>query len=270
MMIRKFAVTVAAAISLLGTGAPAQAAPILQLDILGGTYDGASRTIVASDSAFTLVALFTPDAGMLPNLATYLNEVFYISAAASPAVAQPGQDLGSFSFTGDSVIGQQPTTSAGGVVQVTGDMTYGTPPAEGMASYLQPFDPGDLVTQPLYPTYFTEFAFRFSPLSQIATYDSRTDRYSALPVGTGTYAAMFTVNVSDLAWTNQIHFDLYATRMRECSASGTCTDEDIKLAAPFDHDAQSAPIPEPASLLLLSAGLLGTSAATRRSRKNKA
>jgi hypothetical protein len=267
MRLRRFVLGLATVAALASIPAPAQAAPVLQLDIMGGTYDSNTRTVVASDAAFTLVALLTPDAAMLSDLNRWLSETYYISAALTPQVHQPGDDLGSFTFSGSSLTGQQPTPLTAGTTQATSDMAYGTPPVEAIENFVQSFDAGDLEPHSIYPTYFTEFAFRFSPVSEIATYDSRYDRQTALPAGTGTYYATFTVDTSDLARTHQLHFDTYATRLRTCAISGTCLDEDIKLAGAFDRDAQSAPIPEPASLLLLSFGLFGTSAAARRARR---
>jgi hypothetical protein len=269
MQLRRFILGLTTAAALATMPAPASAAPVLQLDVLGGTYNSTTRTVEATNAGFTLVALLTPDAAMLSDLSRWLSETYYISAALTPQVPLPGQDLGSFTFSGSSLTGQAPVPTTPGTTLATSDMAYGTPPIEAIGDLMQSADPGDLDSHGIYPTFFTEFAFRFSPLNEIATYDSRYDRYSSLPSGTGTYYAAFTVDTSDLARTHQVHFDAYATRLRSCALSGTCLDEDIKLAAPFDRDAQSAPIPEPASLLLLSCGLFGTSMAARRARRSK-
>ena len=41
-------------------GARAEAIPVLQLDIIGGSYDWETQTIISNSNRFTLVALLTP------------------------------------------------------------------------------------------------------------------------------------------------------------------------------------------------------------------
>jgi hypothetical protein len=53
-----------------------------------------------------------------------------------------------------------------------------------------------------------------------------------------------------------VHFDLFTEYLQKKKS---------KLeAAPFSHDAESAPVPEPATMLLLGSGLIGFAAAGRR------
>src|SRR5688572_11333782 len=93
-------------IGLLVATPKASAAPVLQFDILNGRYDETTRTIVAREDLFTLLVLLTPDAAMEADTSAWLNEVFYIAAAVTPRVYEPGQDLGSFTFDGADLTGQ--------------------------------------------------------------------------------------------------------------------------------------------------------------------
>jgi hypothetical protein len=255
-------------VGLLVGSAPAQAVPLLQMDILNGRYDESSRTVVAREGMFTLLALLTPDATLEPDLSRWLNETYYIAAAVTPQTYAPGADLGTITFDGPDLTGQLPSTgtSPGGTVRVTADMVFGNPPLESDGAI---YDSGDMAPHDIYDTYFTEFQFRFNPLNQTTPWDSRLDgRHTSIPAGgAGMYYAAFTVNTADLAPTHAIHFDVYNTRLRNCVAAGTCADEDLKLQNDFDHDAQSAPVPEPASLLLLGSGLFAMSRVAQRYRK---
>jgi hypothetical protein len=232
------------------------------LDIAGGHYDETSKTIVASSNPFTLIALATPTGNVTAS--QILNNNFYISAAVSPQVSVPGTDLGWFTVNGQRV-------------DVTDDMLYGKPPVE-VFSELQGADPGDLQGHGIYPTYFHEMEFRFSPNQTTQTYNS-ADAASAPggslgPSGTpgGTFYQSFVIDTSNLDPSYVIHFDLYNATARRCGHSeelmvsdAACRDMDINAFAPFSHDAQSPPVPEPATMVLLGTGLVA--GALRRRRK---
>jgi hypothetical protein len=238
---------------------PAYAVPVLQLDIAGGHYDSSTQTIVAGSNPFTLSAIYTPAPWNSPN-AVSLFETFYISAAVSPQLAPPGAGLGSFTFGGQTV-------------DVTNDMTYGTPPVEYFGT-TQGSDPGDLPPHGIYPTYFSEFAFNFSPTQRADTYNTADNPGGLVPnANGGSYYTSFTVDTRLLDPRYVIHFDLYDETVHRCGRPAlaldpTCQDNDVNAFAPFSHDAESSPpVPEPASLLLLGAGL-GTATIKKYRQRN--
>lgn len=265
------------ACSVAGAGT-AQAVPVLQLDIAGGHYDTLTQTIVASGSPFVLTAVLTPGP---TDTAALLNQWFYVSAAISPATGPSGPNLGSIAF-------------AGNTVNVTQDMTYGTPPIELYTS-LQGSDPGDLPKHGIFPTYFSEFAFRFTagpalpppptsltgdtvviPSSNVTTgtttsYNTADSPGGLTPNASGpSYYASFQVDTSLLDNLNVLHFDLYSEdyliKLKKCSTA--CTDVDVDQFAPFSHDAESGPptqVPEASALSMMA--LMGLTLIGGRARR---
>lgn len=244
----------AAAMSLAFMGA-AQAEPTLQLDILGGVYDPVTETIIAQASSFTLYAYLIPDAS------NPLTDTYGLSMAVVPQTGPASSDLGSFTFNG-------------GTINVTGDMTYGVPPIETIATQLS--DPGDLATHGIFDTYFSEHTFDFVGASQSGLYNTADDAGQGPIAGTGMYYRAFTFDVTNLSEDFAIHFDLYNLEViATCNQNPNCVAGDIDQSqfAPFSHDAQSGPgdggngeeeVPEPGMAFLLGAGLLGLWATRRR------
>ena len=224
------------------------AIPTLQLDIAGGTYDLTTQTIVASTVPFNLYAYLIPD-GHNP-----LADTYYLSMAVVPMITPPGGNLGSFTFNGTKV-------------NVTSEMVYGVPPLETLLSNTAGFDAGDLSQHGIFETYFyeTEFLFGINQLSLYNTQDRAKSGASIPTTGTGMYYVGFSIDTSLLNPNYVIHFDLYNSAL----ARRSITDLDITQFAPFSHDAESRKVPEPNTLLLLGAGLLGLGLLGRRKFRTK-
>ena len=207
----------------------AQAIPTLQLDIPGGVYNPTDETTYATSPTFTLRALL--DGTLDPT------RVYYVSAALSPAVNQtPAPTMGTFSF--------------GGLTYNLASLTYGTPPI----SVPDPSS-GNLASHGQYPTYYAEVGFNFITSQTMPGYNAATGS----PSGGIVHYYDFAVDVTNLAPSYQVHFDLYNDAIKK----GSWTVDDF---APFSHDASSngTHVPEGGSTMTLLGLALLSAAALRR------
>lgn len=202
-----------------------QALPILQLDAVNGTYDSNTETDMAGSNSSVLRALL--------NDSKYVGQDFYISLAITPQqeLSSTVPDFGTIVFADKTF--------------ESSDFVYGVPPIEN-GSIVQYKDAGDLPTHSIFPTYYTEYKFKFDD-SKIAAYNVQDNSTSS---GTLFYKD-FLVDISNIKDGYAVHFDLYNEAFKRNS------DIDIKLSAPFSHDAGAQKVPEPTTISLIAISIVG-------------
>lgn len=244
-----FATVLGGLAAMTASSEKAFAVPVLQLDIVGGTYDGSTETTVTGASTFSLLALGTPGSNVSEG--ELLSNTYIVSAAITPAQTQTAAfDAGSFKINGT-------TYSAS-----DGNMSFGTPPLDATVN-------PDLGSHGIYDTYFIEIEFQFDANDSTTTYNAEDSAGGGAldESGSGTFFVAFDVDVSGLAEGFGLHFDLFNTAIVANGINAGLVGLDD--FAPFSHDAEATPtkitVPEPGTLALLLIGLAGLTFAARRS-----
>jgi len=246
-----------AAFIALGGITAAQAEPSLQVDILSltTTYDNVNDDVVTQNSQFTLRLLGGAGTGK----AVTLNTEYRMSVALTPKTGPSSSNLGSFLLNGTEI-------------DVTADMTFGTPPIELFANN------ETLPSHDIFETFFIERSFQWDPLdlTQINNVENNPgDSTGACDPNFESclFFLDFSVDVTNLSPDVELHFDLYEPTFDAISGEI----EGISSKAPFSHDASTngrvppppgGGIPEPTTIALFGMGLIGLGMLRRRRRRS--
>lgn len=279
MVVRKFSSVISLLMPVLWAGG-AHALPSLQLDILGGTYNNDTETVVTSTGIFTLYAYGNLGNKQGNGNPVDLDDRYYVSAAVinfgagsmagdddgNPDAVLALEDFGSFTITGPD--------DMGGTDEMFFDyMTntqFGTAPVEA----LQGSDAGDLQKHGIFETTFGVYDADGFQFDKDMTRDAVNvqDNPGTAISGPGTLAYVpFTVNVMGLSEGYGVHFDLYSQNV-VCAVSLSClfTDVDRNDFAPFSKDAECCgrDLSEPGTLGLMMIGMIGVGASRIRRRRS--
>ncbi len=226
----------------------AQAEPVLQVDIDGGTYDSTNEDVSTSNPEFTVLALCSPG-GQFTATDCLETTTFKLAIALTPPTEDAG-DYGSIVVNGE-------------IFNITSDMVYGVPPID---QYSQLFDAGDL-QHGVYNTYFLELVVVFGgDTCGPSQYNVQDTPGVCDRTGTNSFYDEFLIDAANLAGGFGLHFDLYDALLLT-KQSAAINDTDAGIFAPFSHDGSyncCTQVSEPGTLGLLGVGLLGLGFTRRR------
>jgi len=227
------------------------ALPVAQLDLAGDdvTWDPVTETVVTSDPTFTVYGYGNTPTGNGQALDLSLD--WHLSVAVVPQTVV-GTNIGSFTIDG--------------VTYDSSDLLYGVPPLE---TWLE-FQGQDLSQHGVYPTLFLELdANWLTSQTRAGVNVQNTPGTSPLAnPGSDLYWLGWDINVAGLLDGFELHFDLYGSFCTTLlSGVQNCR---VHQFAPFSHDAETTSVPEPATAMLLGAGLLLLGFGARRRSRGRA
>jgi hypothetical protein len=257
---RWFSVAGLVGATILWSAGTATALPALQLGPgtgPGWSYDTVSETWVhttAPGGSFDLAAYAIPSQPSNPDQAwdgagnTASTRYAYLVVSAVPKIT----------FDGFGV-----TVQNGGPALTLFTSGVGAPPIE---------DGNDLASHGIFDTYYEIYEFRFDgPIGTVGN-----TQPGGPPGAFPGYSEVFQITLNSLMpGVTAVHFDLFTIQgdgkmtLPDCQPSPTCPgpySNFVKARAPFSHDAQTAPIPEPGSTLLFGVGCLVAGIASRARR----
>lgn len=232
----------------------AKAVPFIQLDVIGGSYDQETETIISNESDATIIALATPRGTY--TAADVLSSTSFLSIAA----LKDNGDAVSLSDLFGTLIDIE------GVAITENDFWVGTPPIESGDNTLGPHG--------VYDTAFAEFMFQFASGNTTSTYNSE-DAAGASTLydgGSGSFFKTFNVSISQLAAGINLHFDLYTTKNVEGGGperdkfAPYSHDAELRLALSPETELDSIQVPEPDSIIIFVSALLIIVTSSIRSR----
>ena len=234
-----------AAATVVASASTAAAVPILQLYVEGGTYDQSSETwvVTATDTVRLWAIGNVAGEGGKGTIVDVRLAISY-AAGATPVFTIDGATTGGFGGFVDPSTADDPTyiqTRTDGSTPIMGD---GQPlPSHGS------FGPDVWWQEYL----LGDFTLTDSPIADFI------DAFPTAPATTGGQISVYEIQTA--GFTGTLHFDLYDHYYARHKIKA--------VFAPFSHDAELNPIPEPGTMALVGSVLVASVARRYRARKRQ-